>query len=127
MAKLAGDSQLMAICTDGVYFGVAAKDKTRFVVVSLSTSFDEPMFGARAFEDVTYLVKAVLLDTGGTAARNAAARIDALLENQPLTIAGYSHMVTQRVERVRYTEVDPENPDARWQHQGGLYQVMVSA
>jgi hypothetical protein len=127
MATLAGDATLMAICTDGVYYEVSAKDKTRFVIVSVSTSHDEPMFGGRALEDITYLVKAVILDTGGTAARNAGARIDALLENMALTVSGYTLMISQRVERVRYTEVDPDDMDTRWQHFGGRYQVMVTA
>jgi hypothetical protein len=35
-------------------------------------------------------------------------------------------MVSEREERVVYTEVDPENQDTRWQHRGGRYVVWAS-
>lgn len=127
IAKLASDATLMTLCPDGVFADVSASGKTRFVVVSLSTSHDEPMEGARAYEEMAYLAKAVMLDTSSVNARAAAARIDALLEGQPLTITGYKHMLLSRVERIRYTEVDPDNNDTRWQHQGGLYELWVSS
>jgi len=126
VAKLAADATLLTLCPDGVFFDVSASGKTRFVVVSLSTSHDEPMEGARAYEETAYLVKAVDLNSSSVNARAAAARIDALLDGQPLTISGYKHMLLSRVERVRYTEVDPDNNDTRWQHQGGLYECWVS-
>lgn len=125
-AKLIGDSVLMALMTDGVYFDEASQNKTRFVVVSLVTAFDEGMFGKRAFEDATYLVKAVALGTSGADVKAAAARIDALLELGTMTVAGYGLMSMRRVERVRYTEVDSVDASIRWQHRGGRYRVMVS-
>lgn len=125
-AKLLADATLMAITTDGVYFDEAKQGATKFVIVSLVTEFDQVMFGARAFEDATYLVKAVTLGTSGADVKTAAARIDALLDGQSITIAGYKLMVMQRVERIRYTEVDDVDRSIRWQHRGGRYQIMVS-
>lgn len=126
IAKLMADGPLMASMTDGVYFDEASQGKTKFVIVSLVTEFDEPMFGARAYEDATYLVKAVALGSSGADVKTAAARIDAVLDGQPLTVTGYKLMVMQRVERIRYTEVDEIDKSIRWQHRGGRYQIVVS-
>jgi hypothetical protein len=85
-----------------------------------------PMFGSRAFEQAIYLVKAVALASTGADVRSAAARIDALLDGpNSLAINGYSVARLQRVQRVRYTEVDNDN-DARWQHRGGHYELWAS-
>ena len=126
VTKLFGDATLMALTPDGVFIDVAATGGTRFVIVSLVTAFDEPMLGGRAYEEAEYLVKAVHQSTSPASVRSAAARIDVLLDNQPLTVTGYEHMVTRRVERVRFTEVDEVNQDTRWQHSGGRYAVSVS-
>jgi len=124
--KLLTDATLTALMPDGVYFDAAASSKTKFVIISLLSEEDEQMFGGRAFEDGLYLVKAVALETTGANVKAAAARIDILLENGTLTIAGYTVMRMQRVARVRYTEVDEQN-DARWQHRGGHYALTVSS
>ena len=126
IAKLIADAPLTALMPDGVYFDEAAPGKTKFVIVSLVTSFDTPMLRARAFEEATYLVKAVALSTSGGDVKSAAARIDTLLDGGTLTVSGYSLMYMQRVERLRMTEVDAVDPSIRWQHRGGHYEVMVS-
>jgi hypothetical protein len=84
------------------------------------------MFGSRAFEDALYLVEARALSTSGGNVKDAAARIDALLENGTLAVAGYKVMVIQREERVRITEVDDVDQSIRWQRRGGRYRVMTS-
>jgi hypothetical protein len=127
VAKLAGDATLMALMPDGVFMDVARSGATKFVIVSLVIAQDgQAMSPSRPYEDVLYLVKAVEQSTTGTNVRAAAARIDVLLHDQPLTITGYAHMGTRRQERVRYTEVDVVNNDTRWQHRGGRYSVWAS-
>jgi hypothetical protein len=127
IAKLAGDATLAALMTDGVYMDVAPSGKTKFVIVSLAAHEDVHQLGGNAFELSTYLVKAVEQNVSGATVKTAAARIHTLLEHVTLTITGYSHAMTRRAERVRYTEIDNENQDVRWQHRGGRYDVMVSA
>jgi hypothetical protein len=73
-----------------------------------------------------YLVKAVGLASTGADVKAAAARIEAVLEDVPLTIPGYVHMVTCREARIRYTEVDAVDDTIRWQHRGGHYRVQAS-
>lgn len=126
LARLSGDSTLMAILTDGVYFDEAKQNATKFVIVSLSDQFDESVFGGRAIESGLYLVKAVTVGPSSLAAAQAAARIDALLEDQPLTVAGYAGMSLYRESRLRQTEVDEVDPSIRWQHRGGHYRVEMS-
>jgi len=126
VAKLGADSALLALMPNGVYVDEAPPGMTRFVIVSLVDEHDEAEFGRRAIEDALYLVKAVALSTAGANIRAAAARIDALLEDGALTVAGYTHMTMHRVERVRVTEVDDLDATLRWQHRGGRYRVMVA-
>jgi hypothetical protein len=126
IAKLAADATLLGLCPNGVYYDEAPTGSTRFVIVSLVDEVDEPMFGARAFENAMYLVKAVMLSTAGGNIKDAAARIDALLEQQPLTVSGYGVSLMRRDSRVRLTEVDDIDNKIRWFHRGGRYQVVAS-
>lgn len=128
VAKLSAASALMAIFTDGVFFDVAPPGKTKFVLVSLVFGDDEDVMGETdaGIQTRLYLVKAVEKTTSGTNVKTGARLIHAALQKQSLAITGYSHMVTKRVEPVRYTEVD-DDTDERWQHRGGRYEVMASS
>ncbi len=126
VTRLLNDTTLMAYAVDGVFFEEAAPKSTRFVIVSLIDEHDEPMFGGRAWEDALYLVKFVALASTGVNARAAAARIDVLLEDQPLTASGYTWMTMHREARIRMAEVDQIDSSIRWIHFGGHYRVMMS-
>jgi hypothetical protein len=127
VTKLQSDGTLAALMPGGVYIDEAPPGLSQFVIVSLVDEHDEPMFGARAFEDAIYLVKAVELSTVATKnSKAAAARIDTLLEGGALAPTGYSLMTMRRESRVRYTDVDELDPSIRWQHRGGHYQIAVS-
>lgn len=124
-SKLISDATLTALLPDGAYFDIAPQGKTRFVVLSLVSHDDAYMFGGSAMERFLYLVKAVALNTSGVNVATAAARIHTLLQDGALAPTGYTLMRLQRMERIRYTEVD-EDSDARWQHRGGHYEILVS-
>jgi len=129
IALLGADATLLALCPNGVYNDEAPPTSTRFVIVSLVDESDEPMFNGTAFEDMTLLVKAVMqkLPNGPNPdVKSAAARIQALLHQQPLTVSGYGVSVMRRTSRVRLTEVDDEDQSLRWQHRGGLYNLVAS-
>lgn len=127
IALLGADATLLALCPNGVYFAESPPGSTRFVIVSLVDEDDIQMFGARAFEDTLYLVKAVMLSTAGGDIKAAAARIDALLEQQTLTVPGYGISTMHRESRERSTEVDDLDPALRWLHRGGMYRVVASS
>lgn len=127
LTLLRNDATLAALMPNGVWMDEAPPGATQFGLVSLVDAHDEPMFGGRAFEEALYLVKCVEQSTVTVKnAKAAAARIDALLEQGALTIAGYGLMLLRRDSRVRLTEVDGTDPSIRWYHRGGRYQVVAS-
>jgi len=127
LAKLGSDVTLLGLCPNGVYPDEAPPNMTRFVIVSLVDESDEATFGGRAFEDALYLVEArIRSDVAGADPKAAAARIDALLQDQPLTVAGYTWMTMHREARVRLTEVDDIDPSMRWYRRGGRYRLQMS-
>jgi hypothetical protein len=126
VARLAGDATLATLLPDGVYLDVAPANKTRFVIVQHQTHEDSEGFGAPLWEREQYRITARVLEPSGVAANAAALRIHELLQDAPLVVAGYGHMTTLRVERIKLTEVDDVDNDIRWQHAGGDYEVFVS-
>lgn len=129
IAVLQNDATLKAAMPDGVFFGLAGlsiatgKNSTRFVLVSIAENVDRAVFGGRAIESVLYLVKAVSLSGDS---KGAAARIDQLVEDQPLTVAGYTWMSSAREQRVREMERDDVDASIVWTHRGGLYRIEMS-
>lgn len=129
--KLAGDPILVGLMKNGIYTDIPSEGLSRFVLISLVEEADEPVFGGRAFEDALYLVKAVGLSTPQAVLppdvmKQAAARIDKLLEDAVLIVPGYTCMTVFREARVRYAEVDDVNTSIRWFHRGGHYRVQMS-
>ena len=91
IAKLGSDAELLSLCPNGVYWDEAPPGSTRFVIVAFINAIDRGVFGRRAIEEGIYLVEARMLSTvQGANIKRAAARIDELLEDQPLTVAGYT-------------------------------------
>lgn len=135
VAKLGADTTLLGYLPNNVYMDEAPPGSTRFAIVSLVDEVDAQAFTERSHEDALYLVKAVVLSTTTNAnatAKNAAKRIDELLDPQPplppatLTVPGYGTMVIQRESRIRTTEVDGADSTIRWYHRGGNYRVVMS-
>jgi len=130
IAKLGGDATLLALCPDNVYWDVAPPNATRFVIVSLVSATDTTVFDTRpAWEEPIYEVKAVMLKSANGDIKAAAARIHELLQDQPLTVAGYTCMTVHRNEddpRIRYTERADNDPSILWFHRGGNYRVQMA-
>jgi hypothetical protein len=126
-SKLTGDGTLMALTATAtsVYPDVAPQDAALpFIIFSPSgQSTDEYVLGARAFETLDYLVKAVAAGFDPEAANDISERIDALLTNGTVTVAGYTVGMVHRLGRVSY----PERGDAGdfFQHRGAVYRFMV--
>lgn len=127
IARLGADATLLALAPNGAYWDEAPADSTRFVIVSLVDEQDVPQFSGRSYEDALYAVEVRMLSTvAGNNPKAAAARIDVLLEGQPLTVAGYSPMLLQRESRIRMTEVDAIDSSIRWYRRGGNYRLVMS-
>jgi hypothetical protein len=127
VALLAGDAALAAAMPDGVWIDTAPANLRNFVLLGRLDHIDSATFdGGRAIEDALYFVKAVSLSTSAAAALTAAARIEALLEDQAITVAGYGWMSTAREKPIRDVEVDDLDASIRWQHIGGWYRVQMA-
>lgn len=127
IAKLEASDDLMDAFPDGVWFGVAPREMTKFILVSTVIAEDERFFNATDGDlRFLFLVKAVEKTEDSTNVDAGAVLIHAALQDQPLTITGYTHQSTKREEHIEYPEVD-DDTDERWQHSGGRYEVVVSA
>lgn len=133
IAKLGSDVTLLALCPNGIHKDEAPAGMTRFVIVSLVDEVDVATYDkGRAYEDALYLVEARMRSDVGANIKAAAARIDVLLEDQPLSgsptlIPGYTWMTTFRESRLTpQIEVDDVDPSIRWYRRGGNYRVQCS-
>jgi len=130
VAVLAADLELAALAPDGVWLTVAPASRpprTGFVIVQPQTHEDIDGFRAPLYETFQYRVTAWRLAKSPAPADAAAYRIHQLLEDTVLTIAGYTHMSTLRVERVGpEVQIDPIDNDLRWQMAGADYEVFAS-
>ena len=127
LAVLGSDAALLALTPNGAYWDESPPGSTRFVIVSLVDEVDAQQFGSRSYEDALYAVEARMLSTvTGANIKAAAARIDALLEDAVLTVAGFKTMTVHRESRIRMTEVDDQDASIRWYRRGGQYRVQMS-
>lgn len=123
MAKLQGDATLLSLAPGNVWADSApegAIDIGRFVIVNLQLEQVTHEEGGVAYVVPQYQVKVVDRSTTKTAAQAALDRIDTLLHNAPLTIAGHTHMISRRVGRFAFKELEGPNT---WQHRGAEYEV----
>ena len=127
LAVLGSDATLLALTPNGAYWDESPPGSTRFVIVSLVEEADVQQLEGRSYEDALYAVEARMLSTeDGANIKAAAARIDALLEDAVLTVAGYKTMTVHRESRIRMTEVDGLDTSLRWLRRGGHYRVVMS-
>lgn len=130
---LAGDPELAGLLPDGVFYDTAPFGSTAFTLVSGLDHADSYVLHGAAAERFQYLVKAVHQDrsdgSAGVAVESAAQRMYELLQDahdgQRLAPPGYRTLIVQRVQYIRYTELDPE-VDQRWLHRGGHYEIIVA-
>jgi hypothetical protein len=143
ITKLLADATLMALTPDGVFYGVAGPSMAvagatakRFVIVSLVTCENVPVFGRRSHQHALYLVEARILSSSVanalTRVHDAAERIDALLDPQPpaapatLTIPGYTLMGLSQNEPTEDIEFDDADASIQWNRCGGRYDVWAA-
>lgn len=130
LATLRADATLTAALPDGIHVALAPQHASAFGLVTLESAADQPVFGPpgqrRAWEDVTYEVAAVTRSTSPSAGLDAAERIETLLEDAALTVAGYTGVSVERVGRVRYPDPDPVDASIVWQHAGVRVRVRAT-
>jgi hypothetical protein len=132
LAKLESDSTLINLVPvageptkAGVYFNLSPNGVTKAIVLSQIIAEDTYALRSTAFQRFLFLVKCVQRSTDTSGVDAVAARIQALLHGQALTITGYRHMTTRREEAISYAEVDDDDLDEHWQHSGGRYEIFA--
>jgi hypothetical protein len=128
---LKADAALKALLPDGVWYDVAPFNSKRYVIVSLFDPIDFNVFGQRAIEDNTYLVKSVGLSTvlSSTQSGTAADLIDDLLDGVTLTIPGFASAYCERNpnnSRIRQSRPDQIDASILWHEAGGFYRVRAT-
>ena len=120
-ATLHGDATLTTLAPGGVWRDVAPPNTTGTVVVfTLAAASDTYAFADRAYTDAVYAVKAITPGESATPAWSAAARVEALLTDAPLTIGSGRVLNCRRQSVVSMTEVDNGE---QYQHVGGTYSI----
>jgi hypothetical protein len=130
---LSADPTLQSLLPDGVFIDEARPGAQRFVLVTVSPVPDAECAvfdgDGRGFELVRYTVVAIGVTTviTGPQIKDAAARIDALLHGQSVTVPGYPPAVTlARLVRSRPPlYVDPQDASIRWYARGGEYELFA--
>jgi hypothetical protein len=121
---------IAAIASDRVWEDPAPQDplgqETVKVIVSLQTMPSE-FAGGASHDEGWYAVQAVGPAAQVSQIRQLARWIDALLNNGPLTLAGFKVMGATRDSRLRRTEPEVGTGGVRWLWQGGLYRIFVVA
>jgi hypothetical protein len=128
-AKLLADAPLTALMPDGIWRDIGPAGKTNFVIISKADDVRAYMFQGTAYEEFTYLVKAVSFSKSGLRASQAADRLLTLLQDGTLVIAGYTLMAMKLAEdngAVEFQESDDSDLEARWQHRGWNFDITVS-
>lgn len=127
-AKLAADATLGALLASpsSVYHAVApAGAAAPLVLFQEFGAADEYALADRVWTRCSYLVKGVCEGPSAKRAKEIAERCDAVLTDQPLTVAGVGAMVVRRSRRVAdYAEIDS---DRRVSHAGAIYEIGVHA
>jgi hypothetical protein len=124
VARLGADPALLAQVPNGVYEDMGPPAATRFVIVSHIIGTDIAVLGqGRALEHTLLLIEARMRAMAGGDVRAAAARIDELLEDQPLIVPGYQVSAVYREEFIRGTEIDEIDPSIIWKRRGGRYRI----
>jgi hypothetical protein len=126
IAHLGSDATLLTFCPHGVYRNQAPPHARQFVVVWLIDATDEYVFHASGYEDHLYGVEVRMLESAGGDCQGAAAHLDTLLQDVPLTAAGYVWSTTFRERAVDLLEVDVLEPTIRWRRCGGDYRVQMA-
>jgi hypothetical protein len=126
VSVLAGDPELAGLVPDGVWIDEAPPGAQRFVIVAQADANDIGTFDGRAYEDKLFTIVSKMLSTAGGNSNRAAARIDELLEDAPLTVDGYGWMTMYRERPIRETDTDDLDPSLRWFHRGGEYRVQMA-
>jgi hypothetical protein len=123
--KLAGASGLVTVLGGtAIYSRLAPQNADPPYVVFQVQSPSVPRWtmGGTAYENLLYTVRAVTEGPTLAQAGSIDHQINLALNDQSLTISGYTHMVCRRESGVDYTEIVDGK---RLNHLGGIYRIQA--
>ena len=127
--KLTGATALTGLLTGGtaspsIYQDLAPEGAVPPYVVfnAQSPSVPQYTYTGVAFENTIYQVKGVTQGPSKSAGGTIAHQIDAALDDQAVSVSGYTLLKCRRLQDVDYTEVVS---GVRFSHIGGLFRVWV--
>jgi hypothetical protein len=125
-SRLAGDVTLVAMLSTptAIYHQIAPREAGEpLIVFNKQAGRDVYAFGARAFVNQLWLVKATDRSLSATRAEDIAARIDVVLMDAPLTLPAGSVAYCRRETEIDYPE--PDGADL-FHHVGGIYRITTT-
>lgn len=122
---LAADTAITSLlATSTAIYHQQAPSESAFPFIIFSKQSGRPSytFNATAFDQQTWLVKAVARSTTSDVAEDIDTAVDAELTNGALTITGHLLADMRRISDVSYLEADG---DQQYRHAGALYRLTV--
>jgi hypothetical protein len=121
VSRLSTDAALTIAAPGGVWWELAPQDAAvPYVVITLAEDVDEQVFRGTAYQAAQYAIEAMDDNPSSDGVMTAYDRIHALLQDQALTITGYT--LLKCIRRRRYRSVI-EDGDQRIQQCGGVYEL----
>lgn len=126
-STLAGRAQLTALLatTTSIFPDLVPEDAALPAVVYFpyGPGTDARVYGAKAFEELDYVVKGIVSGFDPEAANDINEQIDLALNNTHIVVSGKTNMMGIRLGRVSF----PERGDAGdyYQHRGGIYRWLI--
>lgn len=120
-AKLTGDATLTAAVGSRVYYEVAPASATYPLIIFAKVSRVVPrVMTGQAYSDALWLVKGVDKASSANAVDDIASRIETILDDGSLTIAGQQVMAILHDSDVQYSEV---TEGVTYHHSGARYRL----
>ena len=123
--KLTGGTALTSLLASATaVFNWLGPENTDPPYVVFNSQSDVPVYtlSGVAYENTIYTVKGVTLGPSAAAAGAIATQIDLALNDQTLTISGYTQMYMRREQAIDYPEVVAGQ---RYHHRGAMYRIIA--
>jgi hypothetical protein len=123
-SRLAGDASLTSLQGGTAVYDTQAPQgaDAPFVIFQKVSAVPSYTMGQRAFDNTVVMVKSVTRGGSKALGGSVAERIDALLDDLPLTISGATNLYLRRQQDIDYQETDKGVPI---HHIGATYSVWV--
>lgn len=124
-ARLSGDATLTGLLSGpaAIFYQVAPQTATfPYVILSKSAGTPDWQFAGAHVQTEIWIAKAIDKASSATRAEQIAARIDALLTDQPLTVDGGIALAVYRESDISYVETSGADT---FRHDGAQYRLVT--